>query len=284
MGGGASSQGKSQPPLSKDVKKQSIHTNDLVSVDGPSPRRSGKSVSHKQSPRGSLRVSSLNECEESASNNQAESPVADHRHFSRKSSESSMHEDHSDGVNDENMDYLAFSAMSLGMDNEELLFNMFYFGDDGGGGFRQSMNTAIEETYAAHSTGNTPYKLRPATESSIRKHLTSNINLTEVGETEECLICQERLRDQGLMAMITACQHVFHEECVLRWFTLQNWCPICRAVLDADALEHQVKTDRPNSSEHNCAVGRSVCNVNTSDWCGSAPRSLDNAMTLAADV
>lgn len=64
---------------------------------------------------------------------------------------------HSDGVNEENMDSLAYSAMSLGMDHDELLFNMFYFGggEESGTGFRQSMNTAIEETYAAHSTGNT---------------------------------------------------------------------------------------------------------------------------------
>lgn len=64
-------------------------------------------------------------------------------------------DEYSDGVNEENMNNLVYSAMSLGMDNDELLFNMFYFGDDGGSGFRQSMNTAIEETYAAHSTGNT---------------------------------------------------------------------------------------------------------------------------------
>ena len=66
-----------------------------------------------------------------------------------------MHDQDSDGVNEENIDNLMYSAMSLGMDNDELLFNMFYFGEEAGSGFRQTMNTAIEETYAAHSTGNT---------------------------------------------------------------------------------------------------------------------------------
>ena len=42
------------------------------------------------------------------------------------------------------------------MDNDELLFNMYYFGgDDAMTGFRGSMNTAMEETLAAHSAGNT---------------------------------------------------------------------------------------------------------------------------------
>ena len=80
-----------------------------------------------------------------------------HHRISRRSSEESLNsnENDSDGLNEENMNNLVYSAMSLGMDNDELLFNMFYFGDEDGIGLRQSMNTAVEETYAAHSTGNT---------------------------------------------------------------------------------------------------------------------------------
>ena len=76
------------------------------------------------------------------------------RHSSQHTPSEPISDDN--GFDDENLEHLALSAMSLGMDNDELLFNMFYFGgDDAVSGFRGSLNTAIEETVAAHSTGNT---------------------------------------------------------------------------------------------------------------------------------
>ena len=40
---------------------------------------------------------------------------------------------------------LAYSAMSLGMDNEDLLFNLLYFGDSGAN-IGQIVDSAVEET------------------------------------------------------------------------------------------------------------------------------------------
>jgi hypothetical protein len=69
-----------------------------------------------------------------------------------------------------------------------------------------------------------PYKLKPASEDSIHKHLTGDIDLDNIPDAEECLICQERLKGpEKSMVMISACKHIFHEECVLRWFTLVSW-------------------------------------------------------------
>ena len=48
----------------------------------------------------------------------------------------------------------AQSAMSMDMDNEDLIFNLLYFGGDTSN-FATMMNNAAEETVAAHSTGNT---------------------------------------------------------------------------------------------------------------------------------
>lgn len=48
----------------------------------------------------------------------------------------------------------AQSAMSMDMDNEDLIFNLMYFGGDTSN-FASMMNSAAEETVAAHSAGNT---------------------------------------------------------------------------------------------------------------------------------
>jgi hypothetical protein len=48
----------------------------------------------------------------------------------------------------------AQSAMSLGMDNDDLIFNLLYFGDTDAN-FQTMFNTAVEETLAAHSASNT---------------------------------------------------------------------------------------------------------------------------------
>lgn len=48
----------------------------------------------------------------------------------------------------------AQSAMSMDMDNEDLIFNLMYFGGDTSN-FASMMNNAAEETVAAHSAGNT---------------------------------------------------------------------------------------------------------------------------------
>jgi hypothetical protein len=50
--------------------------------------------------------------------------------------------------------HFAQSAMSLGMDNDDLIFNLLYFGDNTMS-FQSMFNSAIEETVAAHSAENT---------------------------------------------------------------------------------------------------------------------------------
>lgn len=270
MGGGASSraQQSSIPPAANSG-----------SPSPKSPKRAQQDSQKFHSPRVSPRLSPRpNVVTVSADRSPSGSPSAHHKDQSRRSSESSLRDDRSDGVNEENLDYLVYSAMSLGMDNEELLFNMFYFGDESGAGFRQSMNTAIEETYAAHSTGNTPYKLRPATEDSINKHLSTDINLSDIGEVEECLICQERLlnAEMGPMVMLSACRHVFHEDCVRRWFTLQNWCPICRAVISADGNEASL----PEKNIHEHQGLPRPCDVG----CSPSPATANCCKTTASEL
>lgn len=69
-----------------------------------------------------------------------------------------------------------------------------------------------------------PYKLKPATEDSMQQHLSADVDVSAIADSEECLICQEKLKesDQSII-MISACKHIFHEECVKRWFTLVSF-------------------------------------------------------------
>lgn len=67
-----------------------------------------------------------------------------------------------------------------------------------------------------------PYKLTPATEVALQKlkimtvteSLISNLNL------QECSICQEEIETEQSIAEMPGCGHCFHNECVLKWFTL----------------------------------------------------------------
>lgn len=76
----------------------------------------------------------------------------------------SSHEDGDDEVDEEEDDeeamqlrmLFAQSAMSMDMDNEDLIFNLMYFGgDSSSANFASMMSNAAEETVAAHSAGNT---------------------------------------------------------------------------------------------------------------------------------
>lgn len=97
--------------------------------------------------------------------------------------EESDDEEHTTKSREEVADLFAYSAMSLGVDNDDLLFNMLYFSEQGlqqgideggdesnaamddavaannkrniGMHFRNMLNNAVDETIAAHSANNT---------------------------------------------------------------------------------------------------------------------------------
>ena len=136
----------------------------------------------------------------------------------------------------ENNEMLAYSAMSLDMDNEDLLFNLMYFG--GGDNDAIFVDTAITETLAAHSASNTPYKLKPA-EESVVSSLPSQILDKEVLQLVdyECSICKDEM-EMGceVTPLAESCGHCFHTECLIRWIKLQGFCPVCRSEIESSSL------------------------------------------------
>ena len=140
----------------------------------------------------------------------------------------------------------ASASMSLEMDNEDLLFNLMYFGDQNSqqtlGG---SLDTALHEVLASHSEGNTPYKLRPVSDTiadrlkalsvklsddSVRDKDLISVESCGICTTEtECPVCKDCMDSGEYVVLLPTCKHLFHRDCMLRWVTLQDWCPVCRS-------------------------------------------------------
>lgn len=179
----------------------------------------------------------------------------------------------------------AHTAMSLGMDNDELLFNLMYFEEGQNASFGAVMNSVQTETLALHSENNTPYKLKPASSSAIDGlHCTTfskEMPITEKGNEAdcECAVCKDEIEEGNSVLQLPSCQHVFHEECLLRWINLvnlsclpflftilsrstfpliwpmisdlihqlflfyvivqQGWCPVCRAPIESSPADKE---------------------------------------------
>ncbi|THG23934.1 RING-H2 finger protein ATL29-like [Camellia sinensis] len=48
----------------------------------------------------------------------------------------------------------------------------------------------------------------------------------------ECAICLSEFADDDILRLLTACCHVFHQECIDLWLASHNTCPVCRRNLD----------------------------------------------------
>ena len=118
---------------------------------------------------------------------------------------------------------LSQTAMSFDMDDNDLLFNLLYFNENPEGLDTSNIGaiceTAVTETLAAHSEGNTPYKLRPASE-KVQAEFDGTEKLTENMyqklDTTECSICLEEMLIDCKIAYLK-CNHCFHCDCFLRW-------------------------------------------------------------------
>ena len=113
------------------------------------------------------------------------------------------------------------TAMSLDMNNDDLLFNLLYFGDGNNSNFGAVLNNAQQETIALHSENNTPYKLKPASESTIAG---MTVEYFCPGETDthelECAVCKDDIEIESEILRIPACKHYFHKDCLVRWIKL----------------------------------------------------------------
>lgn len=59
----------------------------------------------------------------------------------------------------------------------------------------------------------------------------SVIEEDDSGNEENCAICKNSFVKNNIIRKINNCSHKFHCECIDKWFTTHNNCPICRATL-----------------------------------------------------
>ena len=142
-----------------------------------------------------------------------------------------------EGLDDANRQSWEMISNSLGMDNDDLLFNMLYFGG-GAQSVGMAINSAMEETVALHSEQNTPYKLQPASQHDVQSLASRNYvdvlsprlehTAASPRTTRDCSVCREDLTPVCVVIKLPRCAHVFHDECIKKWLCFQSWCPICR--------------------------------------------------------
>ena len=61
--------------------------------------------------------------------------------------------------------------------------------------------------------------------------LSENIMLYELISTNDiqCSICMSLLNDNDIGCKLKICNHIFHKDCILKWLSRNNTCPICRS-------------------------------------------------------
>lgn len=45
-----------------------------------------------------------------------------------------------------------------------------------------------------------------------------------------CSICLEKYKNQYELVSVLFCTHMFHTDCIEKWFTKNKVCPLCRSV------------------------------------------------------
>lgn len=47
-------------------------------------------------------------------------------------------------------------------------------------------------------------------------------------ENSQCAVCQDSIAQNEFVRRLTACQHTFHDGCLITWFQRHSTCPLCR--------------------------------------------------------
>lgn len=67
---------------------------------------------------------------------------------------------------------------------------------------------------------------------SLPKLLYKQTNQFNKGEVIECSVCLGTIVEDAITRVLPNCKHVFHVDCVDKWFTSNTTCPICRTTVD----------------------------------------------------
>ncbi|QCD76827.1 E3 ubiquitin-protein ligase ATL41-like [Vigna unguiculata] len=67
---------------------------------------------------------------------------------------------------------------------------------------------------------------------SLPKLLFNQTEQFKQGEVIECSVCLATVTKDAIIRVLPNCKHIFHVDCVDKWFNCNSTCPICRTVVD----------------------------------------------------
>lgn len=66
-------------------------------------------------------------------------------------------------------------------------------------------------------------------------------------QSKRCAICLEDFEPKEEV-MLTPCQHLFHEDCIVPWITSKGQCPVCRFVICEKVRENNTSSFRDSNT------------------------------------
>ena len=66
------------------------------------------------------------------------------------------------------------------------------------------------------------------TESTESTATTESTTTTDSNNEYKCLICMENIQNNSIVRRLNKCNHVFHVDCIDKWFERKITCPTCR--------------------------------------------------------
>jgi len=102
-------------------------------------------------------------------------------------------------------------------------------------------------------------------------------NLEQLEAQDACIVCRETLYLNSGDPVLLTCSHVFHYACLKNWYTQQQTCPTCRAVIDPTN-----KMDSSPRSSENQRAGQVNANTTTDPFDTTTGGGSTETTTTAA--
>ncbi|XP_027338144.1 E3 ubiquitin-protein ligase ATL41-like [Abrus precatorius] len=74
--------------------------------------------------------------------------------------------------------------------------------------------------------------LNPLIIASLPKLLYKQTDQFNEGEVIECSVCLGTIVEDAITRVLPNCKHIFHVDCVDKWFSSNTTCPICRTMVE----------------------------------------------------